>query len=154
MAPLQDALQSAPLIASAKDAINIMDFEAVARAKLPPAHFGYLMTGVDDDATIKANHDGYAKIQLRVRQLTDIRTPDLSIRLLDTSWTAPFFCCPVSSQTAFHPEGELAVARTSKGHLQIMSTLSTTSIEDLNAARAGEPAWFQLYARDSVGTRR
>jgi len=40
------------------------------------------------------------------------------------------------------------VARAAKGHLQIMSTLSTTSIEDLNAARPGEPAWFQLYARD------
>jgi 4-hydroxymandelate oxidase len=146
---LQEAVADEPTIASAEDAINIMDFEAVARKKLPPAHFGYLATGVDDDATIRANREGYSRIQLRVRRLTDIRTPDLSITILGYKWTSPLFCCPVSSQKAFHPEGELAVAKAAKGHLQIMSTLSTTSPEDLNAARSGEPVWFQLYARES-----
>jgi 4-hydroxymandelate oxidase len=148
LAPLQNGVSNTPLIEAAKDAVNVMDFEAVARQKLPTAHFGYLATGVDDDGTIGANREGYSRIQLRVRRLTDIRTPDLTMRLLGATWTSPLFVCPVSSQKAFHPEGELAVARAAKGHLQIMSTLSTTSIEDLNAARAGEPAWFQLYARD------
>lgn len=145
---LQAAVSNVPVLAAAKDAVNVMDFEAMARQKLPPAHFGYLATGVDDDATIRANREGYGRIQLRVRRLTDIRTPDLKMQLLGTTWTSPLFVCPVSSQKAFHPEGEIAVARAAKGHLQIMSTLSTTSIEDLNAARPGEPAWFQLYARD------
>lgn len=149
LAPLQDAVGNGAILATAKDAVNVMDFEAVARQKLPVAHFGYLATGVDDDATIRANRDGYSHIQLRVRRLADIRTPDLTMRLLGATWTSPLFVCPVSSQKAFHPDGELAVARAAKGHLQIMSTLSTTSIEDLNAARAGEPAWFQLYARDA-----
>jgi 4-hydroxymandelate oxidase len=148
LGPLQEAVSNVPTLAAAKDAINVMDFEVVARQKLPPAHFGYLATGVDDDATIQANRDGYSRIQLRVRRLTDVRTPDLTMRVLDATWTSPLFVCPVSSQKAFHPEGEVAVARAAKGHLQIMSTLSTTSIEDLNAARPGEPAWFQLYARD------
>lgn len=143
------ASESEPTLASAKDAVNVMDFEAVARAKLPTAHFGYLATGVDDDATIKANREGYTRIQLRVRRLTDIRTPDLGMSLLGHKWTSPVFCCPVGSQKAFHPEGELAVARAARGHLQIMSTVSTTSPEDLNAARPGEPVWFQLYARDT-----
>ncbi len=69
---LQDAVSSVPLLATAKDAVNVMDFEAMARQKLPPAHFGYLATGVDDDATIRANREGYGRIQLRVRRLTDI----------------------------------------------------------------------------------
>jgi isopentenyl diphosphate isomerase/L-lactate dehydrogenase-like FMN-dependent dehydrogenase len=59
----------------------------------------------------------------------------------------PIVLCPVGSQKAFHPEGELAVARAAKGHLQILSTVATSSIEDINAARPGEPVWFQLYAR-------
>ncbi len=33
------------------DALNVMDFEGAARKALPPAHFGYLETGVDDDET-------------------------------------------------------------------------------------------------------
>lgn len=146
---LQEAAAAEPVLASADDAINVMDFEAVARRKLPPAHFGYLATGVDDDATIRANREGYSRIQLRVRRLTDIRTPDTSTTIIGHTWTSPIVCCPVSSQKAFHPEGELAVAKAAKGHLQIMSTLSTTAPEELNAARAGEPVWFQLYAREN-----
>jgi len=42
------------LIRSSDDAINVFDFEAVARNNLPPAHFGYMATGVDDDATLRA----------------------------------------------------------------------------------------------------
>jgi 4-hydroxymandelate oxidase len=141
------ALQNEPALATAKDALNVMDFEAIARQKLPAAHFGYLMTGVDDDATIRANREGYSRIQLRVRRLVDIRIPDTSVALLGKTWLTPIVVCPVGSQKAFHPEGELAVARAAKGHLQMLSTVATTSIEDINAARPGEPVWFQLYAR-------
>jgi 4-hydroxymandelate oxidase len=141
------ALQDEPVLGSAKDALDVMDFEAIARKKLPPAHFAYLMTGVDDDGTIRANREGYGRIQLRVRRLGDMRIPDTSVRILDKSWLTPIVLCPVGSQKAFHPEGELASARAAKGYLQMLSTVATTSIEDINAARPGEPVWFQLYAR-------
>ena len=142
------ALQDEPGLASAKDALDVMDFEAIARKKLPPAHFAYLMTGVDGDGTIQANREGYGRIQLRVRRLADIRIPDTSVTVLGKTWLTPIVVCPVGSQKAFHPEGELATARASKGHLQMLSTVATTSIEEINAARPGEPVWFQLYARE------
>src|SRR5919106_956260 len=141
------ALQNDPTLTSAKDALNVMDFEAIARRNLPPAHFAYLATGTDDDGTVRANRDGYGRIQLRVRRLVDVAIPDMTVRLHGTSWLTPIVLCPVGSQKAFHAEGELAVARAAKGHLQMLSTVATTSIEDINAARPGEPAWFQLYAR-------
>jgi 4-hydroxymandelate oxidase len=144
---LAAALQGESLLTSAKDAINVMDFEAVARKNLPPAHMGYLMTGTDDDGTLRANRDGYGRIQLRVRRLVDIKIPDTSTTLLGKTWLTPIVLCPVGSQKAFHPEGELAVARAATGHLQMLSTVATTSIEEINAARPGEPVWFQLYAR-------
>lgn len=144
---LVHALQDEPSITSAKDMLNVMDFEAIARAKLPPAHFGYMATGVDDDGTIRANREGYGRIQLRVRRLASVRIPDASVRLLGRQWLTPIVLCPVGSQKAFHPEGEMAVAHAAKGHLQMLSTVATTSIEDINAARPGEPVWFQLYAR-------
>ena len=144
---LAQALKGEPPLASAKDAINVMDFEAIARQKLPPAHFGYLATGVDDNGTRDANHEGYGRIQLRVRRLGDISIPDTSVSIFGKTWLTPIVVCPVGSQKAFHPEGELAVARGAKGHLQMLSTVATTSVEDMNAARPGEPVWFQLYAR-------
>ena len=139
--------QGADIIASAQDALNVFDFETVARHKLPPAHFGYIATGVDDDATVRANREGFSRYQMRSRRLIDVSRIDTSIRLLGVNWKTPIVLAPVSSQRMFHPEGEIAVARAarSKGHLQVLSTLTTASIEEVNAAR-GEPVWFQLYA--------
>ncbi|AMY08397.1 L-lactate dehydrogenase [cytochrome] [Luteitalea pratensis] len=148
--PLLGALGQVPrsddVIASTRDALNVFDFEPVARQKLPPAHYGYLATGVDDDATLRANRAGFSRYQMRSRRLIDVSRIDTSISLLGATWNTPIVLAPVSSQRAFHPEGELAVARAarSKRHLLMLSTLTTTPIEDVNAAR-GEPVWFQLY---------
>jgi 4-hydroxymandelate oxidase len=146
---LMAALQGERPIGSPGDALNVMDFEPIARKNLPPAHYAYLMTGADDDGTLRANREGYGRIHLRVRRLIDIAIPDTSVTLLRTSWLTPIVLCPVGSQKAFHAEGELAVARAAKGHLQMLSTQATTSIEDINGARPGEPVWYQLYARPS-----
>ena len=119
--------QGGDIIASAQDALNVFDFETVARQKLPPAHFGYLATGVDDDATVRANREGFSRYQMRSRRLIDVSRIDTSIRLMGVTWKTPIVLAPVSSQRAFHPEGELAVARAarSKGHLLMLSTLTT-----------------------------
>ena len=47
-----------PIIDAASQALNVFDFEAVARERLPVAHFGYIATGSDDDGTIRANREG------------------------------------------------------------------------------------------------
>jgi 4-hydroxymandelate oxidase len=134
------------LITRIQDALDVFDFEAVARRALPPAHFGYLATGTDDDATLRANRDAFGRYQLRVRRLVNVAAPDMSVKLFGASYDSPIVLAPVSSQRAFHPEGELAVAKAAgaKKHLQILSTLSSTAVEAVNAAR-GEPVWFQLY---------
>ena len=139
--------QQPHLIGAPGEALDIFDFEPVAKGKVPPAHWGYLITGTDDDATIKANRDGYSKWALRPRRLVDVSKLDTSVDLLGHRYDTPIVLCPLGSQRAFHPEGELAVARAakSKNHLQVLSTVATTSIEDVIAAR-GAPVWFQLYA--------
>ena len=53
------------LISSADQALDVFDFERVARATLPPAHFGYLATGVDGDAMVAVLHSrGIASLYL------------------------------------------------------------------------------------------
>jgi 4-hydroxymandelate oxidase len=123
-----------------------MDFEPLARKALPPAHFRYIATGVDGDATIQANRDGFQKIQIRSRRLVNVEKVDTSVRVFGATWPTPIFLCPVSSMRAFHPDGEVAVARAAKtrNHLQILSTVATSSIEEVTAAR-GAAVWQQLY---------
>jgi len=141
--------QNDELIASPDLALNVFDFEAVARRRLPPAHFGYMATGVDDDATVRANREGFERYQLRVRRLIDVSAIDMSVALFGTTWDSPLVMAPVGSQRAFHPEGEIATARAarSRKHLQILSTMASTGVEDVIAAR-GEPVWYQLYPTD------
>src|SRR5450755_4785804 len=101
-------------LSSAKDALSIQDFEDMARKVLPPAHWGYLTTGVDDDATLHANREGYKHVQLRPRGLVAAAKTDTKIELLGTVWDSPVFICPVGTQKAFHPVGEIAVAHAAK----------------------------------------
>ncbi|MCZ6793844.1 MAG: alpha-hydroxy acid oxidase [Planctomycetota bacterium] len=133
-------------ISRPEEAINVFDFEAVARKKLPPAHYGYLATGVDDDGTVRANREGFSKIQIRMRRLIDVSRIDTTTEIFGVTWETPIVLAPAGSQRAFHRRGEIATARAARTrkHLQILSTVTTTSVEDVIAAR-GEPVWFQLY---------
>ena len=139
-----------PIITSPSEAVNVFDFEAAAREKLPPAHFGYLTTGVDDDATLRANRAGFSKFQIRPRRLVDVASVDPSLDLFGATWKSPIVLAPAASQKAFHPDGEIAAARAAgaKGHLMIVSTGTTASVEDVRAAHGG-PIWFQLYPTDT-----
>jgi (S)-2-hydroxy-acid oxidase len=138
--------QSDSIITSPDQALDVMDFEPAARKAIPPAHWGYLATGVDDDATVRANRDGYSHIQIRARRLVDVTSIDKSRTIFGTKWDTPIVLSPVGSQKAFHADGELGVARAArtKGHLMMLSTVTTASIEDVIAARGG-PVWQQLY---------
>src|SRR6185295_1065041 len=121
---LRASAEDDPFIASAAEARDVFDFERLARAKLPPAHWGYLKTGVDGDATLHANDAGFANYSLRVRRLVDISRIDTSISLFGTTWQSPIFLDPVGSQRAFHADGEIASAKAarSRKQLQILST--------------------------------
>lgn len=143
---LPQAAQDPAIIPTARHALTVMDFEPAAKAKLPPAHWGYLATGTDGDETIAANREGFSRWELKVRRLVDVSRIDTSVSIHGTTWPTPIVLNPVGSQKAFHPEGEIAVARAARArnHIQVLSTVGTTSIEDLNAAR-GQPVWYQLY---------
>jgi isopentenyl diphosphate isomerase/L-lactate dehydrogenase-like FMN-dependent dehydrogenase len=123
-----------------------MDFEPAARKALRPAHWGFLYTGVDDDATLKANLAGFQHYQLKPRRLVDISKTDLRTELFGTVWNTPIFLCPVGGQRTFHPEGEVAVARAAKAKatLQILANVASFSVEDV-ARALGRPPWYQLY---------
>jgi 4-hydroxymandelate oxidase len=134
------------LLDSVADAINVFDFEPVAKRNLPPAHYTYLSMGVQDEFTLRANREVFGRFQLRPRRLVDVRQLDTSIEVLGTKLSCPIALAPAGAQKAFHPEGELAVARAAKrtDHLQLLSTGTSTRIQEVAAAR-GAPIWFQLY---------
>ena len=145
----QQLKQPSGLINSESEALNVFDFQSVAEQVLPTAHYAYLATSVDDDRMLKVNREGFLRFQLRMRRLVDIRQLDTSVRLFGHRWDTPIVIQPTGSNGAFHPDAELAVARAAraKGHLQMLSTVASTPVEEVIAARGG-PVWFQLYAAE------
>src|SRR5437667_4455108 len=134
---LPDPLTWAPmradeLIKSPKEAINVFDFEPVCRENVPPAHFGYMASGIDDEVTLRANREGFLKFQLRPRRLVDVSKVDMSVDLLGVKFDSPIIVAPTGGHKGYHADGESGVARAAKigDHLQILSTQATTSIKD------------------------
>jgi 4-hydroxymandelate oxidase len=140
------ARQGAALIGRAADAFDVFDFEATARTNMRGAHWAYIATGVDNEDTLRANREGFARLALRSRRLVDVSKIDTKITIFGQTYDSPVFICPTSSGRAFHPDGELAVSRAAKAgnHLQMLSTVATVSIEQAIEARGG-PVWFQFY---------
>jgi 4-hydroxymandelate oxidase len=146
-AVLSGALDFDGVITSPDQAVNVWDFETAIRGKLNAGHYAYIAQGSDDHGTIAANRAAFQKIGLRPRRLVDVGTVDLSVDVFGQRLASPLMLCPVGAQLMFHAEGEVAVARAakSKNALQILSTVTSLSVEDVAAARGG-PGWFQLYS--------
>src|ERR1043165_2597463 len=137
-AKLPDPLMWAPLdanrlIKSPKEAINVFDLEPVCRQNVPPAHFGYMASGIDDEVTLRRNREDFLKFYLRPRRLVDVSKVDMSVDILGTRYDSPIVLAPVGGQASFHDEGELAAAGGAKSgnHLQILSTMTSTPVEDV-----------------------
>ena len=146
----QNTQEASDVIAGPANALDVFDFEEAAHRKVQPAHWAYMASGVDDDATLRANREGFKHIQLRPRRLHDATKVDMRVDLFGTVYNSPIFTCPTGGEKSFFPDGELAVARAAKarGTLQFLSTATSIGVEDVNKA-LGRPVWYQLYAPNS-----
>jgi 4-hydroxymandelate oxidase len=147
--PSEAFRREAPPIKSAGDVLNVMEFEPLARAALPPAHFGYLATGVDDDKTVLRNHEAFGHYEIRAHRFSDLSRMDTTRTVFGARWTSPLYLSAVSGMHAFHPEGELGVARAARSRaMQMMlSTGASVAVEPV-AQALGAPFWQQVYPTD------
>jgi 4-hydroxymandelate oxidase len=138
-----------PPVTTVDQVLNVMEFEALARDALPPAHFGYIATGADDDLTVVRNHDAFSHYEIRARRFVDVSRLDASRSVFGVTWPTPIYLSAVSSQRAFHPDGELGTARAARTRsmLMMLSTVASTPVEPVTEAR-GAPVWQQLYPTD------
>lgn len=134
------------------DPINLYDYESLARGKLTSMAYDYYASGAHDEITLRENHAAYDRIRLRYRVLRDISRRTTETTVLGHLLRMPVLVAPTAFHKLAHPDGEAATARAAgaAGTLMILSTLSTTSIEDVLAAATG-PVWFQLYVYKDRG---
>lgn len=131
---------------SLKRCNNIEDLRRRARSKLPAPMFHYIDGGSDDEWTLRRNTQAFDDYQLLPRYLTDISTVDLRTQVLGSELQMPMFLSPTGMSRLFHHHKELGAARAAARHgtLYSLSTMATTSLEDVAAATPG-PKMFQVY---------
>jgi 4-hydroxymandelate oxidase len=126
--------------------INLFDFEAIARERLPKGEYDYIAGGATDEISVDRNRRAYESWSFRPRVLRDVSTLDLSTTVLGTKVTFPVLIAPCGGHKKAHPEGEFATYRAaaSRGTILAVSANSNTTFEDLANATKGH-LWLQLY---------
>ena len=135
--------------------IHVADFERLARARLAGSAWDYYASGANDELTLRENQAAFARLALHYRVLVDVSERSTRTQLQGHPLSMPVILAPSAFHRLAHRDGELATARAAgeAGTVMVLSTLSTTRVEEVTAAATG-PVWFQLYVyRDRAVTR-
>ena len=121
--------------------------EAAARAVLPKEAFDYFAGGSFDEHSLAANVEDWARLRLRPRVLRDVSSVEISTMLLGRPVAHPVLVAPTAFHRMAHPDGEAATARgaVAAGARFILSTRSTTPVEEVASALDGADFWYQVY---------
>jgi 4-hydroxymandelate oxidase len=126
--------------------INIFEFEAAARERLPLAEYDFIAGGATDEVTIRRSRAVFDAICLRPKVLTGVDIPDLSTTVLGQRIEFPVLAAPAGHHGRAHRDGECATARAcgGAGIVMVLSSGSSFSLEEVSAAATG-PLWYQQY---------
>ena len=131
---------------AAPHVLNIEDLRRLAARRAPRVVFDYLDGGAEAEVTLRANVRAFEALTFRPRGAVAIPEVDIRITVMGARLALPFILAPVGSTRMFYPRGEelAAHAAGAAGTAYILSTLSGTNMEDVQAATKG-PAWYQVY---------
>lgn len=127
----------------------VADWRAMARRILPRFAWEYLEEGAEDGRTLRRNLDAFARIGFVPRTLVDVETIDTTTTLFGQSLALPAAVGPTGLNGLYRTRAEeqLAAAAGRAGLPFVLSTASTSHIEDVRAAACG-PLWLQLYVQN------
>lgn len=134
------------------EALNLFELEKLAKERLPQTAYDYYASGAWDEVTIRHTRAAFERIEVHYRVLVDVSRRDLSATLFGQKIALPILIAPTGFHKLAHPDGELATVRAAgaAGTIMVLSSLSTTLVEDVVRAATG-PCWFQLYINKDRG---
>ncbi|KAF7269085.1 hypothetical protein GWI33_017842 [Rhynchophorus ferrugineus] len=130
-----------------KNLVCVKDFEEYAYNVLPRNALDYYKSGAGREETLRDNRRAFSRYKIRPRCLRDVLKRDMSTTVLGKKVSMPIGVSPTAMQRMAHPEGECANARAaqSMGTVFILSTIATSSIEEIAETAPNLTKWFQLY---------
>ncbi|KAI4371838.1 hypothetical protein MLD38_010140 [Melastoma candidum] len=125
---------------------NVMEFEKIAKDKLPKMVYDYFASGAEDEWTLKENTNAFSRILFRPRILVDVSKIEMATVVLGFKISMPIMVAPAAFQRLAHPDGELATARAASaaGTIMTLSSWATASVEEVASTGPGI-RFCQLY---------
>jgi (S)-mandelate dehydrogenase len=127
---------------------SIAEMAHMARRRLPHFAWEYLEGGAEEELTLKRNRQAFAEVSLLPRTLVPWETPDTRRTLFGREQALPMAIAPTGYNGMLHRDADIHLARaaTERGLPFSLSTVSTSSMEQIVAAVPDVNLWFQLYS--------
>ncbi|HET6292393.1 MAG TPA: alpha-hydroxy acid oxidase [Kribbella sp.] len=149
---LKPLLRPKPVTVNATDrrlekALTIADLRSIAKRRTPRSVFDYTDGAAEAEISLQRARRLFSEMELRPSILRDVSEIDLGTDMLGRRSELPFAFAPTGFTRMMNHEGESAVVKVAErlGIPYALSTMGTTSIEDVAAAAPDARKWFQLY---------
>ena len=128
-------------------ALTIEDLRKIAKRRTPKAAFDYTDGAAEGELSMRRAREAFEDVQFNPSILRDVSEVDTSVSVFGGPSAQPFGIAPTGFTRLMQTEGETAGAGAAgaAGIPFTLSTLGTTSIEDVKAANPNGRNWFQLY---------
>lgn len=127
--------------------VRYRELERKARQLMSETAYDYVAGGAGVEDTMRANREAFRRWRIVPRVLRDVSRRDLTVDVPGGPFECPLMVAPLGVQRIIHPSGELATARAAAalGVPLVLSTVSSTPLEEVALAMGDVPRWFQLY---------
>lgn len=137
------------LIHSIDEAVNVDEIKRLAFSKMNMNALSYYMSGSGDEMSLKRGSDIFKKILMLPHIFRNVNSIDTSVSLLGRKVDIPIILAPTAMQKLCHPDGEIATCRAAKTRktLMCLSSISSSTLQEVSKEANGYPMWFQLYVK-------
>ena len=126
---------------------DLNELERASDGRLSPEAHAYIAGSAGSGDTARENRQAFRRWRIVPRMLTDVSSPSYASTVLGAELAVPFLLAPVGVLGIAHPGGEAAVARAAASHgvPMVLSTASSTAMEEVAEASGDGQRWYQLY---------
>jgi len=128
-------------------ALTIADLRLIAKKRTPTAAFDYTDGAAEGELSLARARQAFEDVEFHPQVLRDVSAVDTTTTIFGGTSALPFGIAPTGFTRLMQTEGEIAGASSAGAHgiPFTLSTLGTSSIEDVKAANPEGRNWFQLY---------
>ena len=128
-----------------KHALDLDDFDRLAKPRLPRAIYGYVAHGAESETTLRTNRAEFDAWRFETRILVGVADRSQEVELFGQRYAAPFGIAPMGGSALVAYDGHTVMARAAHAK-HIPFILSATSIIPLEEVAAANPdMWFAAY---------